>query len=245
MTLKPPTHLNWDERLPESEKSLVNELNASIDRLDAGRAVEINASGPFLRSKIAWKLAVYQHVLLHRIVALMDGAALAWNNRSTLSAILTARALMETIAVMAHFEDSVREFLGREDLGALDAYVQRGTFASRDPKWIDEFPETKAINVMTFVEKFDKRVPGFKGHYDILSERCHPNSSGHNFMFSKLNHSDASVSFSDEREPGRNGQMILAALGPLPLIESMMTRLTKLLLDVADLHHRKQPIVSD
>ena len=38
------------------------------------RAVEINVSGKFLRSKIAWKLATYQHALLHRLVALMNGA---------------------------------------------------------------------------------------------------------------------------------------------------------------------------
>jgi hypothetical protein len=31
--------------------------------------------GKFQRSKIAWKVASYQDVLLHRIVALMDGAA--------------------------------------------------------------------------------------------------------------------------------------------------------------------------
>ena len=61
-------------------------------------------SGPFARSKIAWKLATYQHVLLHRIVALMDGASVAWNNRCTLSAMLSVRALMETLAVIAEFE---------------------------------------------------------------------------------------------------------------------------------------------
>jgi hypothetical protein len=48
--------------------------------------------GKFRRSKIAWKVASYQHVLLHRIVALMDGAAVAWNSRSTLSCMLSARA---------------------------------------------------------------------------------------------------------------------------------------------------------
>jgi hypothetical protein len=53
------------------------------------RPVEINVSGKFARSKIAWKLATYQHVLLHRLVANMDGAAVACNNRCTLSAMLS------------------------------------------------------------------------------------------------------------------------------------------------------------
>src|SRR5262245_11537298 len=92
MSLKEPTHLEWDDRLAESDKKLVSRLNASLDRLSGLRAVEINVSGKFLRSKIAWKLATYQHALLHRLVALMDGASVAWNNRCTLSAMLSARA---------------------------------------------------------------------------------------------------------------------------------------------------------
>jgi hypothetical protein len=57
MSLKEPTHLEWDDRLAESDKKLVGRLNASLDRLSGLRAVEINVSGKFLRSKIAWKLA--------------------------------------------------------------------------------------------------------------------------------------------------------------------------------------------
>jgi hypothetical protein len=89
--LKEPTHLVWDDRLPEADKKLVGDLNASLDRLNGLRAVEINVSGKFSRSKIAWKLATYQHVLLHWSVALMDGTAIAWNSRSTLSCMLSAR----------------------------------------------------------------------------------------------------------------------------------------------------------
>jgi hypothetical protein len=90
--LKEPNNLLWDERLPEADKELVGELNLSLERLSGLRALEINVFGKFRRSKIAWKVASYQHVLLHRIVALMDGAAVAWNSRSTLSCMLSARA---------------------------------------------------------------------------------------------------------------------------------------------------------
>ena len=53
-----------------------------------------------------------------------------------------------------------------------------------------EAPETKAVNILTYIDRFDKRAEGFRGHYDILSERCHPNALGHNFMFGKLDRSD-------------------------------------------------------
>jgi hypothetical protein len=242
VTLKPPTHLAWDDRLPDEDKKLIAELNGSLDRLNVRRAVRINVGGPFARSKIAWKLASYQHNLLHRIIALMDGGAVTWNNRSTLSAILSARALMESIAVMASLENRVQTFLEREDLGQLDALATQGIFATRDPQWIEEHPDTRAVNMLTYVDWFDKRASGFRRHYDLLSERCHPNSWGHNFMFSKLDRSDGSIAYYDERNPDHNGEMILAALAVFPLVESMMTRLDDLILEVSDLQHRLHPV---
>ena len=242
LTLKQPNHLLPDDRIIEPDKKLIEQLNASLDRLNALRAVEINVSEHFARSKLAWKLVTYQHVLLHRIVALVDGVALAWNHRCTLPAMLAARAFMETFAVMAELEDSVGRLLAQQDLGSLDTLAQCGIFASRDPEWIKEYPQLAAINVLTYIDKFDKRASGFRGLYDILSERCHPNSLSHNFMFGELNRSDGSLRFHDERDPAGNAQMVLAALAPLPLVDSMMARLDETILEVADLQHRLEPV---
>jgi len=44
-------------------------LALALRPLNGLRAVEINVSGKFARSKIAWKLATYQHILLHRLIA--------------------------------------------------------------------------------------------------------------------------------------------------------------------------------
>lgn len=179
--MKEPAALIWNERLPETDKKTVADLNASLASLSVLRAVKINVSGPFARSKIAWKLATYQHVLLHRVIALVDGLAIAWNNGNILSASLCARALMETIAVMAEFESRVARFFGQEDLGALDALAQQGIFATRDQEMTKKSSDIKAVNVQTFIDKFDKTMPGFKGHYDLLSECGHPNAAAHNF----------------------------------------------------------------
>jgi hypothetical protein len=206
------------------------------------RAVEINVAGHFARSKVAWKLASYQHALLHRIVALVDGAAVAWNHRCTLSAILSARAFMETLAVMVELERRVGLLLAAEDLGGLDAVGQRGVFATRDEELLKDHPELAAVNVLTYIDRFDKKAEGFRGHYDRLSEFCHPNSAGHNFMFGRLDRSDGSIAYRDEQEPTRNGQMILAALAPLPSVETISSRLDGLIEKVADFQHRVAPV---
>ena len=82
----------------------------------------------------------------------------AWNNRCTLSCILSARALIETFAVLAGFERQVARRLKEENLGGLDALAQNGIFASRDPEWIKENPETQAVSVLTYVDKYNKRA---------------------------------------------------------------------------------------
>ena len=242
MSLKEPTHLEWDDRLSKDDQRLVRELNTSLDCLSGLRAVEIAVAGKFSRSKIAWKLATYQHALLHRLVALMKGVAVAWNCRCTLSCMLSARALMETLAIMAEFERRTARLLKEKDLGGLDTLAQNGIFASRDPAWIKDNPETEAKNVLTYVGNFDKRVEGFRSHYEMLSERCHPNSLGHNFMFSALDPTNGTIRYFDEREPARNGQMIFAALILLPLAESISASLDDLIEKVSDLQHHIAPV---
>lgn len=242
MSLKEPTHFALDDRLSEEDAQFLVNVNASLDRLSGLRELEIHVSGKFARSRVAWKLAIYQHVLLHRLVALTDGAAVAWNARCTLSAMLSVRALMETLAVMAEFERKVTRLLEDENIGGLDALAQNGIFASRDAEITKNNPEIKTVNVLTYINKFDETIAGFRDHYDRLSERCHPNSLGHNFMFAELNHSDGTVRFYDERERERNTQMILAALAPLRLAESISASLDHLIERVSDLHHRIAPV---
>jgi len=58
-------------------------------------------------------------------------------------------------------------------------------------------------------------------------------------MFLKLDTSDGTVRFYEEREPQRNRQMILAALVLLPLVESISARLDELIEKVSDLHHSR------
>lgn len=244
--LKAPTELQWDDRLPVKERAAFATWNACIARLNEERAVEVNISGPFLKSKIAWKLATYQHALLHRVVALADGVAVNWNGRSVLGAMLCARALMETIAVLSFVERSAAARYEQEDLGDLDALGQNGTFATRDEALLKEFPESTATNILTYVRRFDEKVlPGFSEHYDRLSERCHPNAPGHYFMFAKLNRDEGRTSYSDHAAPQRHAGLILAALAVIPLVESMNARMNASVMKVADLQNRLAPVPDD
>ncbi|NKM36340.1 hypothetical protein [Rhizobium laguerreae] len=243
--LPDPTFWVWDDRLRPEEKEIIDEANEALLRLSDTRAIEINASGPFLRSKLAWKIAVYAHGLQHRVVGLSDAVALCWNSRSTLGAMLNARALLETIAVVAHLERTIQRLLRIEDIGALNDFIDNGTFAKRDREVLSKSPDIEARNILTSIAVLEKTIPGTRAHYDRLSERCHPNYMGHVALFSELNREDGSVSFRKERHPDTNAQAVLGAYLFLPLVEDKLISVTDHNTLVSDLQHRLNPVVNE
>jgi hypothetical protein len=90
-------------------------IEAAIERLTNRRNVKIKVEGPFLQSKLAWKVATYQQAILYRVVALATGTRLSWNARNVLASFLLVRALVETIAVFDEFE---RQLLARRRIWA-------------------------------------------------------------------------------------------------------------------------------
>jgi hypothetical protein len=86
---------------------------------------------------------------------------------------LPARALVETSALLLEFEYDLKKHIAAGDQGAIDALATNRTFATRAKKWVDKNPESQAINVLTLVDRLDKRVAnGIRGHYDRMSESC-------------------------------------------------------------------------
>jgi aspartyl-tRNA(Asn)/glutamyl-tRNA(Gln) amidotransferase subunit B len=198
---------------------------------------EVTHSDP-LQSEVAWQLAAYRQALLFRVVALADGAAIAWNSQATISAFLSARALIETIAVVAALERNVADLLAAENIDGLRALVEKEFFASRDEDVIRQAPQVGATSVLTKVAKLNKLVPGIEEHYLHLSERCHPNALGHNLMFGTFDRATENYRFCDERHPDKNAIMLLAVLDLLPPTEESFVELGKLALRTTPVHQR-------
>ncbi|WP_105429962.1 hypothetical protein [Neorhizobium sp. T6_25] len=150
--LKEPARFIWDDRLSPEDKGAVDDINRIVSRLSDSRAIEINIAGPFLRSKMAWKLAVYSQGLQHRIVHLADAVAICWNNKSALGTFLAGRAIIETVATISLLKDRTVTHLATKDLAALNGILDSSTFATRRVLVI-EYPEIAAQNVMTVIGK--------------------------------------------------------------------------------------------
>jgi len=224
--------------LPPDSADTIIQINQSLARLYFGRRPEIAVTGRLARSKIAWKIETFCEAMLYRIVALAEGAALCWNEENMLGAVLSARAIVETSAVLFDYEHQLVQMLRSNDLEAINAITMNRMFSSRDTEWVKESPDLQAVNVLTLIDKMDARLlPGARGHYDRLSERCHPNSFGQHQMFTRTDYKTRTVAFSDGRTL-RDTSSIVCGLLLLPLLENILKRVSELTEQVAELHYQ-------
>lgn len=221
------------------------ELDAAIEQLAARRLARLEIEGPFLQSKLAWKIASYQQAILYRTVALARGARVAWNTRNALSSYLLVRALVETIAVFDDFESVLIAAFVREDIGEMDELVMNRMFATRDDEMVRNHPELLAVTVLKFIDKMGKRYDlPIRDNYDRLSERCHPNSAGHHQMFAVTNRTNGTVVFTEAKNLQADLDIIRAPLFLLHLFERGMDKVDETIPAVAALHHRIRPLRS-
>jgi hypothetical protein len=218
--LKAPSNLN------EDDVKLVKEINGGLYRLRAQRVDQIKVEGRLIESKLAWKLAVYREAVLWRIVALTESVALNWNCDNIVGTYLPARALIETSALLLDLEHELKKHVASRDIAALDALLNSRTFATRDKKWIEENPQSEAINILTLIDRMDKRTgSSIRTHYDLMSERCHPNYLGHHQLYGTLDVETGTTTFSETKNIERHRDVILGATLLLLLDERCIDRL--------------------
>ncbi len=125
------------------------------------------------------------------------GTADMWNLGNVIGSMLCSRALMETITMAEFIEDTLEKHATEKDIAAVETLANSQLFSTRNPDRIAEGSGFSAKSVLTFIDKFDKKIDGARDAYDFLSEFCHPNGSGHLFTYGDINYADGSVSFSE------------------------------------------------
>ena len=104
-------------------------LNAMLAGLSTQRQTRVAREGA-LRSRVAWKVAVFRQAALYRLVALAAGSAADWNVRNVLGAALQARGVLEAAALLADFDRRLQGLSSAGDLAGIDALVTERGFAS-------------------------------------------------------------------------------------------------------------------
>lgn len=224
-----------DESISE-DVSLISTANGIISRLKEMRAPFIEREGRYLQSKLAWKAATYRETILYRTVSLCESLALNWNSRNILGCSLSARALIETSALLLEFEHDLVEYIDKRDLEAINDLLTNRHFATRKKEWLENHPETQATNILTYIDKVDKRMlNGIREIYVSLSESCHPNYLGLHGLFSSLNTKTGRTDYSASKDFIGRSHAIMVSMMLVGFVENCAERLNTLVDRIAEL----------
>ncbi len=132
--------------------------------------------------KVVWKLLSTRQAIIYRAVELQNGISTLLNadNLRVLHIIL-ARTLVELMVFVGYLSEELSIATKNENLGAIDKAIQSSNFSTR---WEDMPAEAKAKNILTLLEKFDRKIMKEEKElpvtdmHAILSEFTHPNWVG-------------------------------------------------------------------
>jgi hypothetical protein len=232
-----------DETLvPEKERADLAAVNAELEAVAAQRLDRIDPrEDPFRQSRIAWKVGMFSNAMCHRFISLAEGVALSWNNSNVLSAVLNARAMVETTAIYWEFGGQFSKFARALDFEAVNRLAMNYLFSTRDEEILKGAPELKARQVLNAIDLIDKTIiPHFRSHYDRLSEFCHPNSSGHRGLFSQLDHETGITAFGS-RAAEDFIIPVKCALGTAVVFKHAKKSIDEDIKDFACAHHAAHP----
>jgi len=130
--------------------------------------------------KLRFEIEYYREAVIYRFIDLVKPAITLFETGDYLAAVVLARSAQETISVLLYINLLMESAIERRDVANLKSELKKLILGkSNDPL----FPER--INILKLIDKADKITPGFRDHYDILSEYAHPNLSGTFFIFAK------------------------------------------------------------
>src|SRR5258708_7897975 len=196
----------WKESLVEARQ------RAEALRSSLPEKIEIAALG--VRSKAPFQLLSIREALIWRTEELARNACDALDREDFTVAALIIRSIAESAAMAWYLLDILEDRANRTPAQLNDVLMRM--FAGSKNGWTDG-PE--AINVLTFVKRFDKKLPGFEGSYNSLSEYAHPNWMGVSGLYSKIDKPNFTVYYGrclrPESSERAGNQLVSALIGGL------------------------------
>ena len=200
--------------------------DAPLTAADCYRLEEVNRLVPQLRAalrpSLSWSstgpagfnVEVYAQFMLHRILALVDGSAAAWNGRNGLAAAILARAVLESVAVWVKVTKDAESHIADRGFDDYDKLIARIFFGKKNESSADGAKSKPAplspIHVLTAVDALEKAHPGVRSVYDELCEVAHPN--GESFFAISDWHAVDSVSLNPAASNGDLLGKLLSAI---------------------------------
>jgi cation transport protein ChaC len=164
----------------ESLESMMREIRERLELLESNLPRRVDGFGISPHSKIPFKVLLYREVLIWRMAELSRSALEHLENDRLASAITLIRAAVETSAALWYLWTKLDGAVQSRTVGDIDDFLMKLIMGS---KTNPDLPQP--INVLTFVDRANKDIDGFRQQYDNLSEFAHPNWAGTSLLYSK------------------------------------------------------------
>ena len=160
---------------------------------------DISLEGLISRNKVAYKWkAPYRSFVLRecvfwRVHDLLTQSDLLYEAQHILGSRILLRSALESIAILVYLNQSTQEVLDKKvDFHTFSETTTRLLLGSKDGS-----TKHAAINILSVLEKFEKKYTGISHVYATLSESAHPNWEGMCFGYSKVDHEKHESHFSN------------------------------------------------
>lgn len=147
------------------------ELEGFIQDIIYLREPAIDPSGKPVMPKVVWKLKTYVEITKHRVADFSIAVCNEWNMGNVGAAFVLVRCIYENQAYIFDILNQIESFIQNKDFNSCDDLIMNRLFGTK----ISQAGLPKIQNVLTVIDKLDKTIPGYRHHYDILSEFSHPN----------------------------------------------------------------------
>jgi hypothetical protein len=178
----------------------MRQVEKSLSEWKATLCNTVDIGGLLSRNKIAhkWK-ATFRSLELRETIAwrtqdLLEQSLFLFDNGHLLGARILLRSALESVAVLIYLNQLTRNVLeGKLDFHQFSEKTAILLLGSRNESTLH-----KSLNIITILEKCNKRYPGILKLYGALSESAHPNYEGICIGYADINRDEYVVTFSNK-----------------------------------------------
>ena len=174
-------------------------IEQTLANWNASLMASIPIGGLLARNPVAYKWKgmsrcwELREAVFWRVTDLLRQSYALHRQRHGLGARILLRSAVETSAVLIYLNQLIQK--------VLDAALNFHQFGEKTSVLLlgsrDGSTKHQSLNIMTILEKCDNRYPGIAKTYAIYSESAHPNYEGLCWGYSKVDHSNYEINFSN------------------------------------------------
>lgn len=177
----------------------MSKIEQLLQRWQSSLCRNISVGGLFSRNPTAhkWK-ATYRSLVLRESVFwrthdLLTQAHLLFTQHHVLGSRILLRSALESVATLSYLNQMTeRVHTGNLSFHDFSAKTSRLLLGSRN-----QSTKHSSINIVTVLDRCDKKYPGVANVYAVLSESAHPNFEGVCFGYSRVDHERDETNFAN------------------------------------------------